>query len=153
MLYRRAIIADFEGMHSVRMAVQENQLSDPGKVTFDNYALMLEKQGIGWVCEVKSQIVGFSIADLENSSIWALFVLPAFEGVGIGRKLHTLMVNWCFECTVLEKLWLSTDPATRAEAFYCKAGWEKSGVEENGEIRFKLKKHAWQKLQTIKEVK
>lgn len=150
MLYRRATIADSKEMHSVRMAVRENQLSNLAKVTFNDYALMLEKQGIGWICEIQNQIVGFAIADLENSSIWALFVLPAFEGMGIGRKLHTLMVNWCFDCPALEKLWLSTDPATRAEAFYSKAGWEKSGMEENGEIRFELRKLAWQKLQIIK---
>lgn len=146
MLFRKATIADFEKIHNVRMTVRENQLSDPGKVTFDDYLLMLEKQGIGWICETQDQLVAFAIADLEGGSIWALFVLPAFEGMGIGRKLLNLMLNYCFDCTTLEKLWLSTDPATRAEAFYSKAGWKKSGIEENGEIRFELSKIAWQKL-------
>ncbi|WP_324371072.1 GNAT family N-acetyltransferase, partial [Pedobacter sp.] len=49
--------------------------------------------GRGWVCEIGSQIVGFSIVDLRERSVWALFVDPAFAEKGIGKELHRLMIN------------------------------------------------------------
>lgn len=46
---------------------------------------------------MEDQIVGFSIADLKENNIWALFVHPDFENLGIGRKLHDIMLDWYFE--------------------------------------------------------
>ena len=144
MLYREISIEDFAAVHRVRMAVKENKLSDPTKVTFDDYALMLKESGRGWLCESEGEVVGFAIADVAEGSIWALFVLPEFEGMGIGMELHKLMVSYCFEEGRLDKLWLSTDPGTRAEAFYRTAGWKPIAVERNGEIRLELHKETWQ---------
>ena len=148
LLIRSATIADFAALHRVRMQVRENKLSDPAKVTFNDYAQMLEHNGAGWLCEAAGEVVGFAIADIKHSSIWALFVLPEWEGRGIGKKLHDMMVSWCFASTPLEYLWLTTDPGTRAEAFYQKAGWVPTGIE-NGEIRFELQKQAWEQLKTL----
>ncbi len=113
---------------------------------------MLDDRGRGWVCEEGNQVVGFAIADLQTASIWALFVLPDYEGRGIGKKLHHTMISWCFEQTKLQELWLSTGQYTRAEAFYRRAGWEAAGTEANGEIRFSLTKQRWLEQQnTIAE--
>ena len=149
MVIRNATIADFEELHRVRMLVRENQLSDPTKVTFEHYAEMLEKHDSGWLCELEGQVVGFAIADVASSSIWALFVLPAFEGKGVGKRLHDIMVNWCFDYAALDKLWLTTDPATRAEAFYLKAGWQSMGLDESGEMRFELSKQSWKQKSLV----
>ncbi|MFD3000293.1 GNAT family N-acetyltransferase [Pontibacter toksunensis] len=137
MIYRRATVADIEEMFRVRMAVHENRLSDPSLVTHATCSEMLLEKGAGWVCEVEGEVVGFSIVDLTRSNIWALFVDPLFEKKGIGRQLHDLMVSWSF-ANGQPRLWLSTDPGTRAEAFYRKAGWVETGTEQNGEIRFEL---------------
>ncbi|WP_017733261.1 GNAT family N-acetyltransferase [Nafulsella turpanensis] len=139
-----ATIKDYKELHHVRMSVQENKLSDPTKVSFEDYSLMLNERGVGWLCEIEGQVVGFAIADAVSSSIWALFVLPDFEGKGIGLRLHNTMVNWCFEHASLEQLWLSTDPNTRAESFYLKAGWKITEMNEDGEIRFELSKKVWE---------
>ena len=48
----------------------------------------------GWVCEIDKQITGFAIADLKENNIWALFLLPAFEKQGIGKRLHDMMIDW-----------------------------------------------------------
>ena len=34
------------------------------------------------------------------------------------------------------RLWLSTDPGTRAQRFYARAGWLSRGLQDNGELRF-----------------
>ncbi|WP_224997542.1 GNAT family N-acetyltransferase [Cesiribacter sp. SM1] len=145
LMIHQATIADYDALHGVRMAVRENKLSDPSKVTFKDYASMLEGQGKGWVCEDDGRIAGFAIADLQTASIWALFVLPDSEGRGVGKLLHHTMLEWCFEKARLPGLRLSTDPGTRAEAFYRRAGWQAAGAEANGEIRFVLTKQQWLK--------
>lgn len=116
------------------MAVLENKLSDPALVTHAMCRDMLLERGAGWVCEAEGKVVGFAIVDLTRSNVWALVVDPLFEKKGIGRKLHDLMVSWSFAAGQ-PKLWLTTDPGTRAEAFYRKAGWVETGIEQNGEIR------------------
>ncbi|AHM62503.1 acetyltransferase (GNAT) family protein [Flammeovirgaceae bacterium 311] len=140
---RYATTADFDALHRVRLAVLENRLADPSKVTFKDYACMLEGRGKGWVCEEGGQVAGFAIADLQTASIWALFVLPEYERKGVGKLLHNTMVGWCFENTHLKELCLTTDPHTRAETFYRRAGWQSAGAESNGEIRFVLARQQW----------
>lgn len=142
MIFRRATEADIDGMSRVRMAVQENRLSDPLRVTHAMYREMLLEKGAGWVCEAQGEVAGFAIVDLSCSNIWALFVDPLYEKKGIGRQLHDLMVSWSF-AVGQSRLWLSTDPGTRAEVFYRKAGWGEAGTEQSGEIRFELSSQAF----------
>lgn len=121
MIYREAQTSDIEQMSSVRLSVKENKLSNPGLVTFKDYEEYLTRRGKGWVCETGKQIVGFSIADLKGHNIWALFVKPEYERMGIRKKLHDIMVNWYFSQTE-EKVWLGTWPKTRADRFYRACG-------------------------------
>jgi GNAT superfamily N-acetyltransferase len=102
---------------------------------------MLTENGRGWVAEVGDRIVGFAIGDLSRANVWALFVDPDFEGRGVGRSLHDMTVSWLFEAGA-DRIWLSTDPGTRAERFYEAAGWRLSRVE-NGEAYFELLRQDW----------
>lgn len=99
-----------------------------------DYVMMLHN-GMGWVCERYGQITGFAIVDVPKKNLWALFVHPAFERKGIGRNLHRLMIEACDQHG-LDMLWLSTDPNTRAEEFYKRAGWMPKNPLPNGEVRF-----------------
>lgn len=124
-------------MHRVRLVVRENVLSDPAKVTLEHYRVMLETDGRGWVFERRGEIVGFAVADNARRNIWALFVLPDHERLGIGRALHAAMLEWLFEISP-DAVWLSTTPGTRAERFYVKAGWILAGILPSGEHRFEM---------------
>jgi len=137
MLIREAQIADIEPMSVVRLAVRENVLSDPALVTYDDYVEYLTRRGCGWVAEVAGRIVGFAIVDLQEHNVWALFVHPDFDRRGIGRALHDTMLAWYFRQTSAP-LWLSTEPGTRAEAFYRKAGWQEVGRTASGEVKFEM---------------
>jgi GNAT superfamily N-acetyltransferase len=64
-----------------------------------------------------------------------LFVHPDHERRGYGRLLHDTMVQWLFS-RGLERLWLTTEPGTRAQRFYEAAGWERVGLSEHGELRY-----------------
>lgn len=140
--YREIEVADFEAVMKVRLAVKENRLLNVDAVTKQAYEDMICRLGKGWVCEADGQIVGFSIINIDDGSVWALFLLPEYEGKGIGNELHRLMVDWAFEHgkTTLS---LGTDPKTRAESFYYARGWKKIGDFENGEVHLVLSLTDW----------
>jgi GNAT superfamily N-acetyltransferase len=94
------------------------------------------------VYEADGQIVGFSIVDMKENNIWALFVHPDFENNGIGRKLHNIMLDWYFERT-RQEVWLGTSPRTRAESFYRKTGWKEIGLHGKSEIKFEMTYNNW----------
>jgi GNAT superfamily N-acetyltransferase len=135
MSVRAATIRDIPEMHELRLAVHENRLADPLKVQPADYQRFLTGHGLGWVFEHEGQIVAFAIADIQERSVWALFVLPGFEGRGFGRILHDTMTAALFAIDH-RPLWLCTEPHTRAEKFYRAAGWGEAGREPTGEIRF-----------------
>lgn len=140
---REAKVADIKELFSVRMSVKENVLNNTALVTDEICEDYLTRRGRGWVYEIDGKIAGFAIADLKGNSIWALFVRPEYEGKRIGRQLHDVMLNWYFENTDAD-VWLSTEPGTRAERFYQKAGWTAMGLK-NGEQRFEMSKADWLK--------
>ncbi len=122
-------------MHSIRLAVRENVLSDPSKVQPSDYEPYLTTRGRGWVHVLDGTITGFAIADAESRSIWALFVAPKFERQGIGRRLHDVMVDWLFR-SGSGTVWLTTEPGTRAARMYASLGWRHVGETTSGEWRF-----------------
>ena len=142
MIIRQAISQDIAQLQVIRHAVQENRLSDPGLVTDGDCLNFLEYRGRGWVCEVDREVVGFAIADLVAHQVWALFVHPDFQGLGIGRKLHDTLLDWYFDQTD-HKIWLSTAPQTKAEIFYRKAGWKETGWYGNKELKFEMHHQDW----------
>lgn len=142
MTIREAKKEDIEQIQIVRNSVKENMLSDPKLVTDEDCAEYMFQRGKGWVCEIDNQIVGFSIVDLKENNVWALFVHPDFDKRGIGRKLHDIMLNWYFAQTSLN-LWLGTAPGTRAEIFYQKSGWNDIGMHGTKEIKFEMTSENW----------
>ena len=142
MTIREATLKDIEQIQIVRNSVKENSLSDPAYVTDKDCEEFLFKRGKGWVCEIDNQIVGFSIADLKEHNIWALFLHPKFEKQGIGRLLHDIMLDWYFTQTN-NKVWLGTAPKTRAEIFYRKSGWTEVGLHGKSEIKFEMTMEDW----------
>ncbi|HEV8270128.1 MAG TPA: GNAT family N-acetyltransferase [Chitinophagaceae bacterium] len=146
MKIRVAEVKDISQIQVVRNLVKENRLSDPALVPDSDVEEYINHRGRGWVCEIDGQVVGFAIADLVDNNIWALFIHPDFERIGIGKKLHNEMMNWYFTKTD-KTVWLGTSPKTRAESFYRKAGWKEVGVHGKGEIKFEMTKDEWGSLQ------
>ena len=146
MNFRVAEIKDIPQIQLVRNLVKENQLSDPALVPDNDVQDYITRRGRGWVCEINGHIVGFAIADLVDNNIWALFIHPDFEKLGIGKKLHDEMMNWYFSRTD-KTVWLGTAPKTRAELFYRKAGWKEVGIHGKGEIKFEMTKDEWRSFQ------
>lgn len=142
MIFREALIVDIPQIQVVRNSVKENTLSNPNLVTDRDCEEFMTERGKGWVCEIDEKITGFSIVDLKENNIWALFVEPDFEKQGIGRKLHDIMLDWYFIQTK-ENVWLGTSPNTRAETFYRKSGWNEVGMHGKNEIKFEMTFDNW----------
>jgi len=142
MTFRTAEFSDIKQMQVVRHLVKENTLSNPDLVPDKDVAYYISEKGKGWVCEVNAQVVGFSIVDLVERSVWALFVDPEFAEKGIGKELHRLMMDWYFQQTK-DNAVLGTAPNTRAERFYALQGWKKVGNYSNGETKFELDYQSW----------
>lgn len=137
MTIREANTEDIPGLIEVRGAVRENILSSV--IPVERIVAGLEVRGKGWVAEEGEHIVGFSMADLEESMIWALFLLPDWEGRGIGRALLQQAVDWLWS-QGCKSIWLTTAPGSRAEGFYAHLGWAATGLTDKGEVRFELQR-------------
>ncbi|SMO53988.1 GNAT family N-acetyltransferase [Solitalea koreensis] len=144
MFFREAKPSDFKELHAIRMSVKENVLSNPSLITAEDYEYHVSVLGKGWVCEIDHIIIGFSIVNLLKNNIWALFVRPEYEGLGVGKQLHDTMLNWYFSQTKAA-VWLSTQPNSRADGFYRKSGWKATGKDSHGDTIFELTYNDWNK--------
>ena len=92
--FREAIAGDLPAISRVRTSVRENHLSaeqlrDRG-ITNESVAASFLADSKGWVAVHGQDIVAFAIADRADRSIFALFVLPDYEGRGLGSRLIDL---------------------------------------------------------------
>ena len=137
--FREATLSDIAAMSVIRLAVTENRLSDPARITHAMYVDYLDRLGKTWVCEADGAIAGFASADSGASSVWALFVSPLHEGLGIGQRLLALVATYLFGLGH-EKIVLSTGAGTRADAFYAAQGWERGPMKDDVDVQYALHK-------------
>ena len=140
-LVREATGADMPGISQVRTSVVENlltlaQLEQRG-ITNASVAASFLADSKGWVAERAGQIIAFSIADRASRSIFALFVLPAYERRGLGDRLLNLALAWLWQ-NGAERVWLTTGEGTKAAAFYARRRWACVGRGPRGDLRFEL---------------
>ena len=138
-ILRQAIAADIPGMQRVRHAVRENRLVSL-VIPAEAYREAIETTGRGWVVEADGEVVAFAVGNARTGNVWALFVDPAHERRGHGRRLLDTLVAWGWAAG-LERLHLSTAPGTRAEGFYAAAGWRRAGLTPDGEVAFELRRN------------
>ena len=120
------------GIQRVRHSVRENRLT--WRMIGDGEVVeYLEQRARGWVVEVDGEVV--AIGDSETGNIWALFVDPGHERHGHRRRLHDEMVSWLWSRGIT-RLFLGTQPGTRAQGFYERAGWRSCGLLPSGEMAF-----------------
>ena len=138
---REVTAADVPAMFHVRTSVKENHLSEPQLaqlgITRQSVTASLDGGTKGWVAEEGGQVVGFSLADSRDASIFALFVLPAHEHRGHGTRLLSAAVGWLRErCS--GTISLNTGMRSSAVAFYERRGWRKTQVLPSREVQMVL---------------
>lgn len=137
---RRAGAEDIDHLIRIRGAVRENRLRDPASVTRADYEWFVAGQRV-WLAEVDGRVAGFSAGDPRDGTIWALFVDPAQERIGLGAML---LAKACgdLQADGHATLRLSADPGTKAARLYRRLGWEEVGLSGDGEIQFVLRRSA-----------
>jgi GNAT superfamily N-acetyltransferase len=134
---RQAMRDDLPDLLRVRYAVSENR---PSRIIPDSQVIeALELTGRGWVIELDGEIAAFAIGNAVTGSVFALFVDPSHQGHGYGRRLHDTVVEWLWS-RGLDRIWLNTQPGTRAQLFYEKLGWLCRGTADSGQLRLELLK-------------
>lgn len=86
---------------------------------------MINTSTCAWIAVSGCKAVGFSMILPEEGCLFAAFVLPAYEGAGIGKRLAEEAENQLFLHHDL--IWLETGEATRAAGFYRHRGWITAG--------------------------
>lgn len=138
---REAQLEDIATLFKIRTSVVENYLSRQEVADLDitpaTVATMLQTDCCAWVAQIDRELIGFTIADIAHGTIFALFVLPAYEGQGAGRALIEKAEQW-LRSLGFSEIWLLTgnNPNLRAYGFYQHLGWIPDEVQPDGLIKF-----------------
>lgn len=133
---------DVEAMFRVRASVGENtltpaELSAMG-ITPESIAAAVEGAPCAWVATAEGEVVGFAMIDPGSACLFALYVLPAYEGRGIGTRLCQLCEGALFEQH--PAAWLETAEGSRAAQFYRRLGWGHEVPVGGGDIRLEMQR-------------
>jgi ribosomal protein S18 acetylase RimI-like enzyme len=79
-----------------------------------------------WECVLDSRTVGHCTGDSTTGEIVGLAVAPAHQGLGIGRKLLSLVVD-ALRAANVSRIWLAVPSDARAYGFYQTIGWVPTG--------------------------
>lgn len=135
---------DIETLFEIRTSVIENyqsrqEIAQLG-ITPESVAQMLATNCCAWIAEIGNQPIGFSMANATEKTVLGLFVLPAFEGRGVGRALIQVAEQWLWSQGI-EEIGLVTEnnPNFRAYGFYLYLNWVPVGIESDGNGRGEMK--------------
>jgi GNAT superfamily N-acetyltransferase len=142
---RAATAADTADLFHIRTSVTENVLSHEDLqalgITPAAIEAMINTSTCAWIAVSGCKAVGFSMILPEEGCLFAAFVLPAYEGAGIGKRLTEEAENQLFLHHDL--IWLETGEATRAAGFYRHRGWITAGeAAAEKDIRM-IKQSSW----------
>lgn len=137
---RQADSNDINSILQLRYAAVDNKLRQP--ITYEMIYNCLQKNCQAWVAVDDDVVVGFSLANKKNKLIWGLFVLPSYQGLGLGKKLLQEAMLWLAESAKwfglfkLGNIYIETEEGSSAEGFYQKMGWQKGKKLTNREIQY-----------------
>lgn len=106
-------------------------------ITPEFIAAEIERSPCAWVATVDSQVIGFSMVDLDTACLFAAFVLPEYEGLGIGTGLIRACESELFKSHPVA--WLETAKSSRAAKLYRHLGWANETEVGEGDVR--MEKH------------
>lgn len=140
MLIRVATPDDIDTLFAIRTSVVQNHLSREQMtalgITPQVLADSIREAPCVWIAEVEGRPVAFSMVDRAAGEVFAMFVQPGYEGLGLGRRLMAVAEAALFEQH--ERLFLITDgrDEIRANGFYQRLGWSMVARVEGDDIRY-----------------
>lgn len=140
MLTRVATPDDIDTLFAIRTSVVQNHLSREQMtalgITPQVLADSIREAPCVWIAEVEGRPVAFSMVDRAAGEVFAMFVQPGYEGLGLGRRLMAVAEAALFEQH--ERLFLITDgrDEIRANGFYQRLGWSMVARVEGDDVRY-----------------
>lgn len=140
MLIRVATPDDIDTLFTIRTSVVQNHLSREQMtvlgITPQVLADSIREAPCVWIAEVEGRPVAFSMVDRAAGEVFAMFVQPGYEGLGLGRRLMAVAEAALFEQH--ERLFLITDgrDEIRANGFYQRLGWSMVARVEGDDVRY-----------------
>ena len=139
---RAATVSDVSGMLKVRTSVGENIMAaeelQAAGITPHTIAQAVRCAPCAWVAVADDEVIGFSMVDLDSACLFALFVLPQHEGMGIGTELTHACEQALFQHHSVA--WLETARDSRAARLYRHLSWGNEIAIGGGDIRLE-KRH------------
>lgn len=143
MLIRPAIVEDIPRIMDIRLTVRENRATRESLaklgITEESMVPMIEGSHSAYCAEIRQEVIGFGMAELESGEVHALFVLPGHEGLGAGSRLLAALIQDLWNAGH-ERLTLVTEPNSRAYSFYERQGWTFVGEAARGDVRLELRR-------------
>lgn len=132
---------DVETLFEIRTSVSENYMSREALATeginSQTVAEMIQTNYKAWVVEIEGKVIGFSIVYPRENSIYTLFVLPDFQGRGVGKILMEESENWLWMQGAEEiQLLTANNTNFRSFGFYLHLGWTPTNIQPDGQIKF-----------------
>ena len=137
---RPANPTDIDTLFDIRTSVRENHLSREQMarlgITPQVLAEAIESAPCAWIAEIDGVPGGFAMVDTDEGELFALFVRPECEGLGMGRLLLAAAEEQLFR--EHGNIWLVTDggDGIRANAFYRRHGWQFAGRVDERDVRY-----------------
>ncbi|WP_421551299.1 GNAT family N-acetyltransferase [Pseudomonas yamanorum] len=141
---RLATPDDINAIFDIRTAVVQNHLSREQMaelgITPQLVVESMREAPCVWLAEVDGTPVAFSMVDVAEGEVFALFVLPSHENLGLGRQLMAVAEAALFERH--DTLFLITDGRDhiRANGFYQRLGWSMVDTAEGDDVRYQKHK-------------
>ncbi|MBW3163717.1 GNAT family N-acetyltransferase [Ferrimonas balearica] len=132
---RRAGLADIASLQAIRHRISEYPAERDRPDTL--YARYLSRQGRGWLGNDGQGDRGFVVVNLNDCSIWALYVDPDCQGKGLGRVLLQQGCRYLF-WRGARRISLRTLAHTSALGFYQHLGWHVEQQHEAGQLELVL---------------
>ena len=145
-IVRIATVADIESLFDIRTSVEQNHLSREQMaelgIDADSLTQALAGETCAWLAELDGQPVAFSMVDHDDACVFAVFVKPTFEGLGLGSAVLQPAEAALFQRHAL--IWLSTDgrDGIRANGFYRHHGWQVVQQLDDGDVRYEKQRPA-----------
>jgi GNAT superfamily N-acetyltransferase len=143
-LIRAATQDDVDTLFTLRTSVVQNHLSVEQMaelgITPEVLADRIREAPCVWIAEVDGRPVAFSMVDLATGEVFAMFVLPSHENLGLGRRLMEVAEAALFKHH--DRLFLITDgrDEIRANGFHQRLGWTLAAQVEDGDVRYEKRR-------------
>jgi ribosomal protein S18 acetylase RimI-like enzyme len=131
--YRQARPSDAAACIAIRGKTRENAVSEERLralgITVESWGQSIRCGELpGHVGLSDGEMIGYCFGSMSDGEIVVLALLPAYEGLGIGKALLNKMVNELLAAGK-SRLFLgcSKDPSSRSFGFYRHLGWRSTG--------------------------